>query len=261
MRSPFPRMDPYLESPGLWPDVHLEMIRDIRAALNPHVLPKYNIRVETRVYVSREDDPGRRVLVPDVRVERSRKVRTGSRTKAALLQIDEPIIIPQVVDPEVEEAYLEIRERKSGALVTVIEVLSPSNKIRGSEGRRIYMEKRGEIIASKVHLVEIDLLRAGEPPVVPLIEDVDYRVFLSRGDDRARTRCWPFNVRDKLPVIGIPLRGDDPDAPLDLAQLLATVYESGAYDHVIDYTRPPDPPLRPSDAKWAAKLLRSKGAR
>lgn len=44
MPSPFPGMDPYLESPDLWPDVHLELIRDIRAALNPHVLPKYNVR-------------------------------------------------------------------------------------------------------------------------------------------------------------------------------------------------------------------------
>lgn len=90
---------------------------------------------------------------------------------------------------------------------------------------------------------------------------IDYRVFLSRGDDRTRTRCWPFNLREALPVIGIPLRGDDPDVPLDLRQLLATVYESGAYDHVIDYKRPANPPLKPDDAKWAAKLLRSKGLR
>jgi hypothetical protein len=255
-------MDPYLESPDLWPDVHLEMIRDIRAALNPHVLPKYNVRVETRVYVSHEDDPGRRILVPDVRVEKTRKFKPGSRVRAtAVLQIDEPIIVPYVVDPTIEEAYLEIKDRKTGVLVTVIEVLSPTNKIRGAEGRKNYLDKRNEIIASKVHLVEIDLLRDGDPPIAPLLEPVDYRVFLSRADDRTRTRCWPFNLRDPLPVIGIPLHDDDPDVPLDLKQLLATVYESAAYDNVIDYKQPADPPLKPDDAKWAAKLLRSKGFR
>ena len=262
MPSPFPGMDPYLESPDLWPDVHLEMIRDIRAALNPHVLPKYNVRVETRVYVSHEDDPGRRLLVPDVRVEKSSKFRSGRRANAAVaIQIDEPVIIPYVMDPTIEEAYLEVRERKTNVLVTVIEVLSPTNKIRGSEGRKNYMDKRNEVLASKVHLVEIDLLRGGDPPIVPLVTPYDYRVFLSRGDDRNRTRCWPFNLRDSLPVIGIPLQGDDPDAPLVFGELLETVYASGAYDNVIDYTRPADPRLNPDDAKWANKLLRSKGLR
>jgi hypothetical protein len=60
-------------------------------------------------------------------------------------------------------------------------------------------------------------------------------------------------------VIGVPLKGDDADVPLDLGDLLKVVYASGAYDHVIDYSRPCEPPLKGADAKWAKKLLGAKG--
>src|ERR1700692_584241 len=69
MPSPFPGMDPYLESPVIWPDVHHELISEIQAALNPHLRPRYVARVELRVYISDDDDPGRQALVPDVGVE------------------------------------------------------------------------------------------------------------------------------------------------------------------------------------------------
>src|SRR5580704_10964061 len=137
MPSPFPGMDPYLEGPNIWPDVHLEMISKIRAALNPRVLPSYTVRVETRVYVSHEDDLARRTFAPDLTIERPSKSKRAGKVKvAAGLSIDEPLIIPYVVDPTIEEAYLEIKHRKTNVLVTVIEVLSPANKIRGSEGRK-----------------------------------------------------------------------------------------------------------------------------
>jgi Protein of unknown function (DUF4058) len=66
MPSPFPGMDPYLETPDLWPDVHHELMSQIRAALNPRIKPHYVARVELRVYISDEDDPGRKALVPDL---------------------------------------------------------------------------------------------------------------------------------------------------------------------------------------------------
>jgi Protein of unknown function (DUF4058) len=80
MPSPFPGMEPYLEAPEIWPDVHLELISDIRAALNPHLRPGYVARVDLRVYISDDDDPGRTFLVPDLRVEKgpSRKGKKKS---------------------------------------------------------------------------------------------------------------------------------------------------------------------------------------
>jgi len=41
MPSPFPGMDPYLETPDLWADVHHGLIGQIQAALTPRIKPHY----------------------------------------------------------------------------------------------------------------------------------------------------------------------------------------------------------------------------
>lgn len=213
MPSPFPGMDPYLESPTLWPDVHHGLISESQAALNPNLRPRYVARVELRVYVS---DGG-----------------------------------------EVEEAFLKIIHVESEALVTIIELLSPTNKIRGSRGRASFMAKRHDILNSDVHWVEIDLLRDGVPSVTdPPLQPSDYRVLLSRADQRTRTRFWPIGVRHTLPVIPIPLRGKDPDVPLDLGAVFQRAYDRAAYDVSVDYNKDPQPPLEGADAQWARDLLR-----
>ncbi|HZV07182.1 MAG TPA: DUF4058 family protein [Gemmataceae bacterium] len=264
MPSPFPGMDPYLEDPELWPDVHHELISQIRSALNPVLRPRYVARVELRIYVSSEDDPARDAWrVPDARIERTKK-RKGSKTtkRAEALAIAEPLNIPFLVEDEIQEAYLEIRHIESKTTVTVIEVISPSNKIRGSAGRESFLSKRRNILASKVHWVEIDLLRAGTPSLDRLaVAASDYRIVVSRGEDWRRARFWPVNVRQALPVIGVPLRGKDPDAPLDLNAVLCTAYDKAEYDATIDYRRDPLPPLSREDALWAARLLSGHGLR
>src|ERR1700730_18292250 len=104
MPSPFPGMDPYLESPVIWPDVHHELISDIRAALNPHLRPRYVARVELRVYISDDDDPGRQALVHDLRVEASPKRKGAKKVKAEpTLAITGPLIVPTLMDEEIEE--------------------------------------------------------------------------------------------------------------------------------------------------------------
>ena len=57
MPSPFPGMDPYLEDPDLWPDVHANLIASIQAELNQQIAPNYVARVEQRVFISDENDP------------------------------------------------------------------------------------------------------------------------------------------------------------------------------------------------------------
>ncbi len=262
MPSPFPGMDPYLETPELWPDVHHELISQIRSFLNPALRPRYVARVELRVYVSDDDDPGREAILPDVRVEKLKRKGTRKPKDSSALAITEPLTVPLLIDDEIEEARLEIRHLESGSLVTVIEVMSPTNKIRGSRGRASFMEKRREILGSEVHWVEIDLLRAGSPSVTnPPLVSSDYRILVSRAGARSRAKYWPANVRQALPVIGIPLRGKDPDVPLDLGAVLRAAYEHGAYDLSIDYTREPSPLLEAEDAAWADQLLREKKLR
>ena len=174
--------------------------------------------------------------------------------------VAEPIITPSLLDEETEEAYLTIKHRESKALVAVLEVLSPTNKMLDSDGRRSFMAKRREVLLSHVHWIEIDFLRRGSRANGPTISS-DYRILISRSSDRERTKCWPISVRHRLPIIGIPLRGKDPDAPLDLAAVFDAVYDGGAYDRSVDYTKVPETPLKPDDARWAAKLLRAKGLR
>jgi hypothetical protein len=124
------------------------------------------------------------------------------------------------------------------------------------------MKKRRETLASAVHWVEIDLLRAGVPSMkLPRKAISDYRAIVSTAADCRRARCWPISLRQVLPVIGIPLLAPDPDAPLDLAAVLNAAYDRAAYDRSIDYSAPPEPPLAKDDAKWADKLLRTKGVR
>jgi hypothetical protein len=259
-------MDPYLETPDLWPDVHHELISEIRNALNPHLRPNYVARVELRVYVSDEDDPGRAAMIPDARVETTKgktsKPIKSSRNGSSALAIAEPIIAPILLDEEIEEARLEIKHLKTGSLATVIEVMSPTNKIHGAEGRKSFLKKRLETLESKVNWVEIDLLRAGLPSLIPAGGLVrDYCVAVAKVGDRDRARFWPFNLRDPLPVVGIPLRAPDADVPLDLGAVLRTAYDRAAYDLSVDYRRPPSPRLRKEDARWADKLLRARKAR
>jgi hypothetical protein len=256
-------MDPYLESPELWPDVHHELISQIRGALNPAIRPHYVARVELRVYISDDDDPGREVILPDVRVEKTKHKGTKKTRSGPALAVAEPIIVPfLLIDNEIKEARLEIKHRETGALVTVIELLSPTNKIRGARGRASFMEKRQDTLASDVHWVEIDLLRAGLPSVPrPRFRRSHYRVFVSRAGQRGHASYWPIDVRQALPVIAIPLRAPDADVPLDLGAVLRAAYERGAYDMSIDYRRPAEPPLKGDVATWAERLLRERKLR
>jgi hypothetical protein len=162
-----------------------------------------------------------------------------------------------LIDDEIHEARLEIIDRTDRTVVTVIELLSPSNKVPGSRGRASYQQKRQEVMTSDSHLVEIDLLRAGlRLPAREAPPDADYYIHVSRTDLRPRGLLWPIQLRQRLPRVPIPLRHGDPDAPLDLQQALNTAYERAAYDLEIDYDQPPTPPLAPDQQRWAEEVLR-----
>jgi hypothetical protein len=40
----------------------------------------------------------------------------------------------------------------------------------------------------------------------------------------------------------VPLLDPDPDVPLDLNQVINTIYDNAGYDYVIDYSQSPPPP-------------------
>jgi len=84
---------------------------------------------------------------------------------------------------------------------------------------------------------------------------ISYTISRAKGLVRRRATVWAIPITKPLPAIPIPLRGDDPDALLDLQQVLNTAYERGAYDVDIDYTRDPVPPLTAEQAEWARQTI------
>lgn len=264
MPSPFPGMDLYLEDPRLWPDLHHGLISEMQALLNARLRPKYHVRVEERVYISDEADPGRSVLFPDLRIgerENAGAIPIASGD-GATLTIAEPVTVPEVIDDEIHESRLEIVGSIEGSVVTVIEIVSPSNKTPGAHGRESFQKKRREVFQSFAHWLEIDLLRHGKRMFFHNVSiDSEYLAYSSRADERPRGKIWPIRLRQQLPVIGIPLRGEDGDLPFDLQPFFNSVYDRAAFDLVINYEADPDPPLNAADAAWADALLRAKGLR
>jgi hypothetical protein len=133
-------MDPYLEEPSLWPDVHHELISETRALLGSTLRPKYFVRVEQRVYISDENDSGRLVMIPDLRiaVPPPREGTAFLPGGTSVVEVAEPIEAITLIEEEIRDSYIEIVDRVDRSVVTVIEILSPTYKMSGSRGRESY---------------------------------------------------------------------------------------------------------------------------
>jgi hypothetical protein len=252
MHSPFPGMDPYLEAPSIWPDVHTNLMSIFREQLAPLLAPKYLAELETQVVIDRvDDDP--QVVLPDVSV--TRLDAPGGAPSAVAVAAPAPVEVRVPMDVPTRLVSVYIRLRETARLVAVIELLSPVNKRRG-KGREEYLEKRRTFLKSPVHLIEIDLLR-GYPrmPFYDPLPAADYIIMVAKAGERPRSSVWPISVRQPLPTIPIPLLAPDPPVPLDLGWALRTAYERARYDLRVDYRKPPAPPLSPAYAAWAAGLL------
>ncbi|TAD95267.1 MAG: DUF4058 family protein [Oscillatoriales cyanobacterium] len=261
MANPFPGMNPYLESPDFWPQVHHLLISSIFESLVPQLLPKYIVDIEKRVY-ELSGENSLLVGIPDVTVQRSPSQTNLTSSNVAVAT--PPVTALKVrlpVPVEFREAYLEVRDTETREVVTVIEVLSPANK-RPGKGRQMYEEKREKVFGSRTHLVEIDLLRICQPLLV-FGNDIEanYRILLSRANQKPLGDLYLFNLPDMIPQFPLPLRGGDVETIVDLQGLLNGIYDRAAYDFRIDYTAAPVPPLSEADAAWADSLLRERGLR
>jgi len=136
MTSNFPGMNPYLENPSLWSEVHSWLIVELARWLNPSLVPKYRAAVEKRVYLD-----ALLVGIPDASVFQQNLKAEPSATVTTTGVLSQPMRVTLPLTEEITERYLEIREVKTGRVVTVVEVLSPKNK-RVGEGRDKYLAKR-----------------------------------------------------------------------------------------------------------------------
>jgi hypothetical protein len=244
-------MDPYLEHPALWPDVHNSLLGALRDALAPLVAPRYYVGLERRTYFLSPDDL---VLigVADVAVLQRGRPEAGRATAlapAAVLEVDVPM------EEEVGENFLEVRDVQTATVVTIVELLSPVNKLLGV-GRAAYQSKRMQVLRTQTNLVEIDLLRAGDPMRVfgPAVAG-DYRILIARGARRPRAQLYAWSVRQPIPTFPLPLLPEDAEPTADLGAVLAGLYDRARYDLRLDYAKPPVPPLAGEDATWARDLV------
>ena len=123
-------------------------------------------------------------------------------------------------------------------------------------------KKRRAVLASVTSLIEIDLLRAGEPMRMEPVPQSDYRILVSRGWERPHAVMHPFGIRQAIPAISVPLQWGENEVHLAVGELLAQVYDRARYDLRIDYgAAPPEPPLSAEDSEWVDGLLRQKGLR
>jgi Protein of unknown function (DUF4058) len=263
MPSPFPGMDPYLEKPESWPDLHQRLITYMAEALQSTLAPGYRARMDVRLYVVRP----RRNVYPDVSIVREASagytvVQVAPPRPYVPSEVAEPYI---VILPEEQhrEPYLQIIDALNGEVITAIEVLSPANKTEG-EGRRQYLRKQDEILNSDIHLVEIDLLSYGAR-VTPELRDamgaqLDYRyvVCVSRAEDRSRYETYPITLKSSLPRFRVPLRAPDADVALDLQAVFNRAYDSAAYATEIKYTQPVPVALTAEEQTWVDQLLHNK---
>ncbi len=271
MPSPFSGMNPYLEDPAVFPDLHDSLVFCLRESLNANLPPPYYAGIASRVWIEssvRSVGPDVKVLTPtpDGDGESARSSGAGGVAVAEALAA-EPIVI-NVPHEEQRERFLEIYTQSGGErLVTTIEVLSMTTKTPGEHGRDLYLKKQKEILESKVHLVEIDLLRGGRPTTaVPraLVEakvgPFAYHVSIHHFDKPEDFYVYARRLEMRLPAIAVPLLPGDGSVTVDLQVLLDKCYDTGHYERRVRYKEnPPVPPLSPEQMEWAQQVLRGKG--
>jgi hypothetical protein len=259
MPGPFPGMDPWLEDPEVFPDLHDALAQRLKDAINTGLPPGYVATTRNRVWV----DPELR-RVPDVALYGRKQPAEGgggTTTLPGMVAIGQR----RKSDP-IEEPYLEILSDRGKRLVTAVEIISLSNKKAGKEGRKAYQDKQDEYALGGVNLVEIDLLRGG-PHVTAITRSrllrklgaFDYHISVILADDRPTEHAAGIRMSDRLPVIGIPLDARMPPVMVDLQPLLDDAYDKAKWTELFSYRDPPDPPLTPEQQVWADGILRERG--
>jgi len=265
MTSPFPGMDPYLEQAIFWSEFHSRLIVAIADALAPSLLPQYYVAVETRTYM---DSSNEELLVgiPDAVVLSTPGPSVPANPEAVGVGVTTTVRPQSVIVPmplAIKERYLEIREAGSDAVITVVELLSPTNKRQG-EGRRIYTAKRQTVLGSASHLVEIDLLRAYDPMAMYPVDTeatstARYRILVSRSECRPQADLYEFTLQQSIPAFPLPLKATGEQVMVDLQPLVNGIYERSGYSIRVDYQAPvPAPALSTEDQAWVNEVLHNR---
>lgn len=254
MPSPFPGMDPYLEHPVVWEGVHARLVVAIANQLQPRLDPRYVASVEERVFIE-----GPQQRIPDVWIQKP--LDHGMPAREAVSPesdagLDSAVVV-EIEELEIHQKRVEILDASSRMkLVTLIEVLSPTNK-RPGPGGVSYVAKQREVLERDCHLVEVDLLREGERMLsipgwrLQQFGLFHYVVCVNRWPRRNRFEVYPRTLEERLPRIAVPLAAPDPDIPLDIQAALEQVFLEGRYERRLRYDEPCEPALEGQLQQWA----------
>ncbi len=255
--NPFPGMNPYLENH--WPGVHTRLIAYVCDAIGEQLPSDLSSRAEEEVAIefpTPEHNYRADVAILESRVD----IRLASEPKLADVAVSEPVVI----EGRFVHRWVEIREA-TGRLITVIEILSPSNK-RGP-GWIAYMAKQASYLASGVNLVEIDLLRVGDRTLndefmtkLKKTESTMYLMVATRAIAPNRREIYYCPLKERLPAIRVPIRPSDQDVVLDIQPLINRCYEIGRYWQSVaelDLAVP----LESTEQEWSEQLLVLAGLR
>jgi hypothetical protein len=255
MPSPFPGMDPFIEG-QLWQDFHTRLITIIAEQLAPAIQPRYVARIEESRVIENEFEDPIQTIRPDLTLGQSEPGPPSPVGGVATLTAIAPLTLTLPRPRRRRQAFITLRARPDMQIITLIEVLSPTNKRPDNGGRAEYLSKRENTLYTDVNLVELDLLRGGERlPTVEGLPPGDYYAFICRGKDRLHAQVYAWSLRHSLPNLPIPLAGADPDVMLSLGEAFGMLYDRAAYRYSLDYRRPIAPPLSPADSEWVQQIL------
>jgi hypothetical protein len=250
MPSPFPGMNPYLEQADCWEDFHQRYVVKLADMLAALVGPSYIVKIEAEIYVREiSEHPWLLVGKGDVGLSRMGSRGNGEVQTSVL---EAPVIMELHLEEE-KSAFIEIRDKKKRDLVTIVEMLSPTNKYSG-KNREQFVAKRTELLQSLVNYIELDFLRGGPRMPLPSMPKCDYYALVRACKHWRRIGFWPLIIRDPLPTIPIPLCVPDADVKLDLQAALHQVYDAAGYAGYI-YDGKPEPALVRKDVAWARKFV------
>ena len=214
-------MDPHLEDPELWPDLHISLITYIRDALQPVLRPRYRARMDMRLTL-----PVERRREPYIEI-----IHSASGEVVTAIELLSPANKLEGVG---RRQYLRKQDELLSSNVNLVEIDLLSS------GARVTPELRNQ---------------AGK------LVEYRYIICVNRADDGDHTRyeTYPIMLSSFLPTFRIPLRPPDPDVTLDLRAILIHAYDTGGYTGMIDYTKPARAPMSVVEATWTTNLLREKG--
>jgi hypothetical protein len=221
MPSPFPGMDPFLEEEKVWPTFHHHFIAGLFQILLPNLIDRYRARVGQRQYAT------------------------------------EMPLFTSIIREEHCEEFIEIRQRSDNKLVTLVDVVSPANKLT-TQGRESYLDRRRDARIQHASIVEIDLVLQGQPLLDYSREglpDWDYAVTVTRAMQPERHEIYTATVQKRLPRFKLPLALDDRDTVVDLQAAFARCYDQGGFSAQLDYQATPALIKNADDRTWVNDLL------